>query len=36
VQAHLARTDERLVLAVTALAGVALGLAIGRTVRDLR
>jgi carbon monoxide dehydrogenase subunit G len=36
VQAHLPRTDERLVLAVTALAGVALGLAIGRTVRDLR
>ena len=36
VPAHLPRTDERLVLAVTALAGVALGLAIGRTVRDLR
>ena len=35
-QTDLLRADERLALAVTALAGVALGLAIGRTVRDLR
>ena len=35
-QTDLLRADERLALAVTALAGVALGLAIGRTVGALR